>query len=142
MLRMVLPALLALGVLINYPAEGQAQALRGCWNYSDANVFSSACFESAEGGTFTIEYAAEDPVQGLVKGSCIGTLDLMTNEPQRVVFSVPLQEDACRQEDQIFRMFQRDYDCIRQGAILVCSLVVLNEDGSIFNQAAGLRYAR
>ncbi len=137
----VLPAMLASSVAWLSPAAGQS--VTGCWHYSDGNVFSTVCFTSTTGGTFNLEYALEDPQQGLVKGSCNADLEVTDINDALVNFRVPYQEAACRQEDQVFRVAQRDYNCQRNGpASMLCSLIVYYDNGQIFSQADGLEYAR
>lgn len=135
-----LPAMLAGVVAFTGPAH--AQSMNGCWHYSDGTVFSSVCFNNASGGTFNLEYALEDPQEGLVKGSCNGIVEIREQEGTRITFTVPFQEDACRQEDQVFRLAQRDYSCTREGPRLTCDLIVYYDDGTIFSEATGLEYAR
>jgi hypothetical protein len=137
----VLPALLA-GV-VAFVSPAQSQSIGGCWHYSDgANVFSSVCFNGSDGGTFNLEYAVEDPEQGIVKGSCNGVIEVGARSETEVAFTVPVQEEACRQEDQVFRMAQRDYSCVLDGARLLCDLTVYYDDGTVFSEATGLEYAR
>ncbi len=138
----VLPALLALSVAFSSPAA--AQSMTGCWHHSDGNVFSTVCFSgTTTGGTFNLEYAVEDPNQGLVKGSCNGIVEVVTLQLPRIDFTVPFQEDACRQEDQVFRIAKRDYRCQVNGTnAMVCSQSVYYDNGQIFSQASGLEYKR
>lgn len=132
----------ALAIWLLWPgAEAQAQSLRGCWNYSDGSVFSTVCLRN-NGGTFNLEYAAEDPQQGLVKGACNGRVDVSVMEGSRVDFTAPYQEDACRQGELVFRLARRDYSCTLDGRRLICNLVVYYDDGTIYSQASGLEYVR
>lgn len=119
-----------------------AQSLTGCWNYAAGDVYSTVCFNGSGGGTFNLDWATSDPEQGLVKGSCNGELTVESIGETQVVFSVPYQEEACRIEATVIRMSQRDYTCQRNGDELSCSLIVYNDDGSIFQQASGLIYSR
>ena len=135
-----MPALLAGFVALGQQAE--AQSLTGCWNYSDGTVFSTVCFDGDGGGTFNLEYAAEDPEQGIVKGSCNGYVEVESMDAGGVVFRVPYQEDACRQEDQVFRVARRDYSCSMQDHRLLCDLVVYYDNGAVYSEASGLEYTR
>lgn len=136
-----MPAMLAGVFAFSVPAAGQP--LNGCWHYSDGSVFSTVCFNGSAGGTFNLEYALEDPNQGLVKGSCNGVIEVSEMADPRVVFSVPYQEDACRQEDQVFRVAKRDYTCERTDARkMLCNLTVYYDDGTIFSEAVDIEYAR
>jgi len=131
---------LALGLVLS-GGSAEAQSLRGCWNYSDGTVFSTVCLRG-DGGTFVLEYAAEDPDQGLVKGACNGRVEILTMEGDRVDFRAPYQEDACRQGELVFRLARRDYSCQRNGRSLICDLVVYYDDGTVYSEASGLEYTR
>jgi len=139
-MRMMGVLALAVGVLLPW-GEAEAQSLRGCWNYSDGTVFSTVCLRG-DGGTFVLEYAAEDPDQGLVKGACNGRVEVQAMDSDRVVFRAPYQEGACRQGEQVFRLARRDYSCLREGRMLVCDLTVFYDDGTVYSQASGLEYTR
>jgi hypothetical protein len=139
-MKLMAKLVLALG-LVWMGSGAEAQSLRGCWNYSDGTVFSTVCLRGS-GGTFNLEYAAEDPDQGLVKGACNGRVEVQTMENGRVVFTAPYQEDACRQGELVFRLARRDYDCALQGRRLMCNLVVYYDDGTVYSEASGLEYMR
>jgi len=132
-------ALIIGGAVVGTPAS--AQSLLGCWNYSDGTVFSTVCLR-ANGGTFNLEYAAEDPQEGLVKGACTGRVEVALLEGDRVDFTAPYQEDACRQGELVFRLARRDYSCTREGGGLLCDLVVYYDDGTVYSRASGLEYGR
>jgi hypothetical protein len=136
----VMPA--ALAGLFAFGGGAQAQQISGCFHYSDGTVFSSVCLDSDDTGSFNLEYVTEDPTNGMVKGSCTGVVTVTSRDAGTVNFSVPYQEDACRQEDAVFRVAKRDYACTRQGATLTCDLTVFYDDGTIFSQATGLKYGR
>ncbi len=136
----IVGAVIALGIASGGPSFGQP--VTGCWHYSDDSVFSTVCINNNTTGSFNLDYAVEDPQQGIVKGSCNGMLEVQSIEEARLVFTVPFQEDACRQEDQIFRLAQRDYSCARENGRLVCDLIVFYEDGRVFGEAVGLEYTR
>jgi|SRR6056297_1633064 len=138
----VVPAVVLVGVAgLVQTAHGQPRT--GCWHYTDgSSVFSTVCFTGSTGGNFNIEYALEDPDQGLVKGSCNGTLEITSLDDRGVVFTVPYQEDACRQEDQIFRVAQRDYACEWADNSMVCELTVYYDDGTVYSRSSGLEYSR
>ncbi|MEM1344337.1 MAG: hypothetical protein AAGI34_07120 [Pseudomonadota bacterium] len=120
----------------------QTPSIGGCWSYADGTVFSTVCFTGGGGGTFNLEYAAEDAERGLIKGSCNARITLDASETDRIAFTVPFQERACRQEDVVFRVAQREYDCALSGASMACSLTVYADDGSIYAEAEGLEYSR
>lgn len=119
-----------------------SQSLNGCWHYSDGSVFSTICLTDPSSGTFNLDYAVEDEQQGLVKGSCNGLLEVQGTEQGAVTFTVPFQEEACRQEEQVFRLARRDYSCARDGGKLICDLTVFYDDGTVFGEAVGLEYSR
>lgn len=118
--------------------------MTGCWHYSDGSVFSSVCLTGPGGGTFNLEYATQDPQQGLVKGSCNAAVEVTSLGENTVVFTVPYQEGACRQEDQVFRVARRDYSCQRgdDPQRMTCNLIVYYDDGTIYSEASGLAYSR
>jgi len=130
------------GVIFALGGPADAQSLTGCWNYSAGDVYSSVCFNGSGGGNFNLDWAMDDPDRGLVKGSCNGELTVESVDGAQVSFTVPYQEEACRIEADVMRMSQRDYNCQRAGGEMVCSLIVYYDDGSIFQQATGLKYAR
>jgi len=137
------PALL--GAIFAFGGVASAQqVLAGCWNYSDGMVFSTVCLNGTTGGTFNLEYAAEDPDAGLVKGSCNASVEISEVSEEAVSFTVPYQEGACRQENQVFRVARRDYRCTTDGgnATLTCELTVFYDDGTVFSRAEGLEYSR
>lgn len=137
----VMPAVLAGVVALSGPAA--SQSLSGCWHYSDGSVFSTVCFGGGGSGTFNLEYALEDANQGLVKGSCNGGVEVTDQRENGVDFTVPYQEEACRQEDQVFRVAKRDYSCEREEFNkMVCNLIVYYDDGTIFSEAVGIEYSR
>lgn len=140
--RIVVPALMLAGVMAAaQTAQGQPRS--GCWHYTDgSSVFSSVCLNGTSTGTFNIEYAIEDPDQGLVKGSCNGVVEVTTLTEASIAFTVPYQENACRQEDQVFRMAQRDYDCVWSGLHMVCEQTVYYDDGTVFSRTSGVEYNR
>ncbi|MEM9145250.1 MAG: hypothetical protein AAGC57_03565 [Pseudomonadota bacterium] len=136
----VLLAIMAGWVVLLGPAE--AQSLNGCWHYSDGSVFSTVCISDATEGTFNLDYAVEDDQQGLVKGSCNGAIQIQPSGDGDIAFTVPFQEEACRQEDQVFRLARRDYSCAFDQGKLICDLTVFYDDGSVFGEAVGLEYSR
>ncbi|MGF1445475.1 MAG: hypothetical protein ACFBRM_04670 [Pikeienuella sp.] len=137
----VMPAMLA--SLVAFGDKAQAQSVNGCWHFNQGNVFSTVCFTSATGGNFNLEYALEDPSQGLVKGSCNGTVEITQLADPQFNFRVPRQEAACRQEDQVIRMAQRDYRCQRRDFnSLVCIETVYYDNGQVFSERTGLEYKR
>lgn len=135
-------AVLALIAALTGAASAQSQGLNGCWNYAAGDVYSTVCFNGEGSGSFNLDWATADPDQGLIKGSCNGDLTVEAVDDSQVSFTVPYQENACRIEADIMRMSQRDYSCARSGNELICSLIVYYDDGTIFQQAAGLRYSR
>lgn len=136
----ILPAALA-GMLV-FGGEAESQSMTGCWNYAADDVYSTVCFNAAGGGTFNLDWAANDPDQGWIKGSCLGSLTVASISGGRIDFSVPYQEDACRLEAEVIRMSQRDYSCDVNGREMTCSLIVYYDDGTVFRQVAGLKYFR
>lgn len=136
------PALLAAFVAFDGPAS--AEPLGGCWHYSDGTVFSTVCLQGAQRGTFNLEYAAADPQAGLVKGSCNGIIEIQEISETTVSFTVPYQEGACRQEDQVFRVARRDYRCsvVEGRPALTCALTVFYDNGDVYSRAEGLEYRR
>lgn len=136
----IVPAVLAGLFAVAGPA--QSQSMTGCWHYTDGStVFSSVCLNGS-GGTFNLEYAIEDPSQGLVKGSCNGAVEIRGQDGGAISFTVPYQENACRQEEAVFRVAKRDYDCQRQGPAMVCTETVYYDNGQIFSQQQGLQFGR
>jgi len=138
----IFAAVLAFAAIVSIPGSGSAQSLNGCWNYAAGDVYSTVCFNGAGAGTFNLDWATPDQDLGLVKGSCNGSLTVESVDNGQVSFTVPYQEEACRIEADVIRMSQRDYNCARTATELVCSLIVYYDDGTIFQQAAGLRYSR
>jgi len=132
----------ALLAIVAYGSPAAGQSLTGCWNYFAGDVYSSVCFNGDGGGTFNLDWASDDPDRGLIKGSCNGSLTVEAVDGAQVDFSVPYQEGACRIEADVMRMSQRDYSCQRAGGEMICSLIVYYDDGTIFQQAAGLKYSR
>jgi len=137
---LIAPAIFAMLAWAAYPAAGQS--ITGCWHYAMQDIYSTVCFDGDGGGRFNMDWAAEDPERGWIKGSCNGRLSVESKTGGRISFSVPHQEGACFAGDEQIRMAQRDYTCAREGEALSCSLKVYYDDGTVWRAASGVEYRR